>query len=130
MLLNFSVAGLAISSVDVWALQAAGDACALWATQQPTRKLIEATDIVDVAIHTKIGHGLATTLLPPEFRCKWSSILRMHFFGKKTNICNNYMWSKKFNHNVLIPLLIINLLRIEISLGLLRHGIVFAIHIV
>ena len=42
----------------------------------------------------------------------------------------NYLSLWLVHRIVLIPLQIINLLRIEISLGLLRHGIVFEIHIV
>ena len=68
ILLNFSVAGLAISIVIVWTLEAAGDGCAKWTTQSPRRKLIETAEIVDVAIHTKVSHGLVSTLLPPECR--------------------------------------------------------------
>ncbi len=68
MLLNFSVVGIAVSIVYAWALQAAGDGCAKWTTQEPIRKLIETADRVDVAIHTQFGHGLVTTVLPPGCR--------------------------------------------------------------
>ena len=73
ILLNLAVQGVPISMVDAWALhpcpgaQPAG--FAKWSRHTPACKiLIETEDVLDVVIHTKSGHRLVTTLLPPEFR--------------------------------------------------------------